>query len=147
VEAALETGRGLFVLCLTSNPEGAQVQHARTGAGVDVRSVAARIAAEAAALNEGIAPLGSIGLVVGATIGDAARNTGVDLPAVNGPLLAPGVGAQGAGAAELAAVFGDARRQVLASTSRGVLAAGPDAASLLEAARTASREAADALRG
>ncbi|MBD7950790.1 orotidine-5'-phosphate decarboxylase [Oerskovia sp. Sa4CUA1] len=146
VEAALETGRGLFVLCLTSNPEGAQVQHARTGAGVDVRSVAARIAAEAAALNEGIEPLGSIGLVVGATIGDAARNTGVDLPAVNGPLLAPGVGAQGAGAAELAAVFGDARRQVLASSSRGVLAAGPDAGALLTAARTASREAADALR-
>lgn len=147
VEAALETGRGLFVLCLTSNPEGAQVQHARTGAGVDVRSVAARIAAEAAALNEGIEPLGSIGLVVGATIGDAARNTGVDLPAVNGPLLAPGVGAQGAGAAELAAVFGDARRQVLASSSRGVLAAGPDAGALLTAARAASREAADALRG
>ncbi|MFF2622160.1 orotidine-5'-phosphate decarboxylase [Oerskovia jenensis] len=147
VEAALETGRGLFVLCLTSNPEGAQVQHARTGAGADVRSVAARIAAEAAALNEGVAPLGSIGLVVGATIGDAARNTGVDLPAVNGPLLAPGVGAQGAGAAELAAVFGDARRQVLASSSRGVLAAGPDAGALLTAARAASREAADALRG
>ncbi|MFF3063732.1 orotidine-5'-phosphate decarboxylase [Oerskovia sp. NPDC057915] len=147
VEAALATGRGLFVLCLTSNPEGAQVQHARTGAGVGVRSVAARIAAEAAAVNEGAEPLGSIGLVVGATIGDAARSTGVDLPAVNGPLLAPGVGAQGAGAAELAAVFGDARRQVLASSSRGVLAAGPDAASLLTAARTASREAADALRG
>ncbi|GAA3217675.1 orotidine-5'-phosphate decarboxylase [Oerskovia jenensis] len=147
VEAALETGRGLFVLCLTSNPEGAQVQHARTGAGADVRSVAARIAAEAAALNEGVAPLGSIGLVVGATIGDAARNTGVDLPAVNGPLLAPGVGAQGAGAAELAAVFGDARRQVLASSSRGVLGAGPDAGALLTAARAASREAAEALRG
>ncbi|MDF2847860.1 MAG: pyrF [Oerskovia sp.] len=147
VEAALETGRGLFVLCLTSNPEGAQVQHARTGAGVDVRSVAARIAAEAAALNEGIEPLGSIGLVVGATIGDAARNTGVDLPAVNGPLLAPGVGAQGAGAAELAAVFGDSRRQVLASSSRGVLAAGPDAGARLAAARAATREAADALRG
>ncbi|RXR24908.1 orotidine-5'-phosphate decarboxylase [Oerskovia turbata] len=147
VEAALATGRGLFVLCLTSNPEGAQVQHARTGAGVDVRSVAARIAAEAAALNEGIEPLGSIGLVVGATIGDAARNTGVDLPAVNGPLLAPGVGAQGAGAAELAAVFGDARREVLASSSRGVLAAGPDAGALLTAARAASREAVDALRG
>ncbi len=37
VEAALATGRGLFVLCLTSNPEGASVQHARTGAGADVR--------------------------------------------------------------------------------------------------------------
>ena len=147
VEAALETGRGLFVLCLTSNPEGAQVQHARTGAGADVRSVAARIAAEAAVLNDGVRPLGSVGLVVGATIGDAARGAGVDLPAVNGPLLAPGVGAQGAGAAELATVFGDARRQVLASSSRGVLAAGPDAAALLAAARSASREAAEALRG
>jgi orotidine-5'-phosphate decarboxylase len=36
------------------------------------------------------------------------------------------VGAQGAGAAELAEVFGPARHQVLASTSRGVLGAGPD---------------------
>ena len=144
VEAALGSGRGVFVLCLTSNKEGAQVQHAREQDGV---SVAARIAAEAALFNHGADPLGSIGLVVGATIGDAARRTGVDLAAVNGPLLAPGVGAQGAGAAELAAVFGDARRQVLASSSRGVLAAGPNAGALRAAARSASREAADALRG
>ncbi|GEK19992.1 orotidine-5'-phosphate decarboxylase [Cellulomonas xylanilytica] len=142
IDLALSSGRGLFVLCLTSNKEGHEVQHARTDDGV---TVAARVAARAGALNEGVEPLGSIGLVVGATIGDAARRTGVDLAAVNGPLLAPGVGAQGGGARELAQVFGAARRQVLASSSRGVLAAGPDVASLRAAARRASDEAAAAL--
>jgi len=157
LEAAAATGRGVFALCLTSNPEGAAVQHAQ---GADGLSVAATIAAEAAALNaaeleaaglgeEGFGPgslaLGSVGLVVGATIGDAARRTGVDLAAVRGPLLAPGVGAQGAGAAELADVFGDARRTVLVSSSRGVLKAGPDRGALRDAARRAADEAAEAL--
>jgi orotidine-5'-phosphate decarboxylase len=70
----------------------------------------------------------------------------VDLAAVRGPLLAPGVGAQGAGPAELAAVFGAARPAVLASSSRGVLAAGPSVAGLREAALRAAGEAGAALR-
>ncbi|MCC2308433.1 orotidine-5'-phosphate decarboxylase [Cellulomonas chengniuliangii] len=148
VEAARATGRGLFVLALTSNPEGASVQHARDASGV---SVAAAIAGQARLLNEretaaSGAELGSVGLVVGATIGSAAHDAGVDLAAVRGPLLAPGVGAQGAGAAELAAVFGPARRAVLASSSRGVLAAGPDREALRRAAERACAEAAAALR-
>ncbi|GAA3821695.1 orotidine-5'-phosphate decarboxylase [Cellulomonas soli] len=148
VEAAAATGRGLFVLALTSNPEGAAVQHARDSAGV---AVATRIAAEAGTLNRAEidrsgASLGSVGLVVGATIGDAARRLDLDLEAVHGPLLAPGVGAQGAGPAELAAVFGTARQAVLASSSRGVLAAGPDPQRLREAARRGADEAAAALR-
>ena len=144
VDAALGSGRGLFALALTSNPEGAEVQHAR---GPDGRAVAARIAAAAAALNLGQEPLGSIGLVIGATVGNAPEKLGIDLAAVNGPLLAPGVGAQGAGPAELAAVFGTARRQVLASSSRGVLAAGPEVAALRRAARRAALDASAALRG
>lgn len=144
VDLALATGRGLFVLCLTSNPEGREVQHARPDeAGTSVASV---MAAHAAALNAGAAPMGSVGLVVGATIGDAARRTGTDLAAVNGPLLAPGVGAQGAGADELRAVFGDARHQVLASSSRGVLRAGPSVPALRAAAQAAAQEAGAALR-
>jgi orotidine-5'-phosphate decarboxylase len=169
VQAASATGRGLFVLALTSNPEGASVQHA---VGPDGRSVARVVAEEAAALNAaeleraevelpaatGVAPvgttggagsvrapLGSTGLVVGATTGDAARRLGVDLAAVRGPLLAPGVGAQGAGPAELAAVFGGARGSVLASSSRGVLAAGPQIAALRSAALAAAADAAAAL--
>lgn len=143
VDLAHATGRGLFVLCLTSNKEGHEVQHARTE---DGPTVAATVAARAAALNAGEEPMGSIGLVVGATVGDAAERAGVDLVRVNGPLLAPGVGAQGAGPAELARVFGGARRQVLASSSRGVLAAGPDVPALRAAARRAADEAAAALR-
>ncbi len=147
VDLALSTGRGLFVLCLTSNPEGRDVQHAvapdpTTGA---PRSVAATVAAQAAALNAGAQPLGSVGLVVGATVGDAARSTGTDLVAVNGPLLAPGVGAQGAGPDELRAVFGEARGRVLTSSSRGVLRAGPDVSSLRAAALRAAQEAVAAL--
>lgn len=169
VELALATGRGLFVLCLTSNPEGHEVQHARSAGGESVAAQVARFAAELnaaelgavelgavdfeapgsaaseSAADRGTGGLGSIGLVVGATIGDAARTAGVDLAAVRGPLLAPGVGAQGAGAEELAAVFGDARSQVLASSSRGVLAAGPDVAALRTAAKTAADEARGAL--
>ena len=147
VDAAAASGRGLFVLALTSNPEGAAVQHARDAEGV---AVAARIAAHAGELNVrevavSGAAMGSVGLVVGATAGAAARDLGIDLCAVRGPLLAPGVGAQGAGPTELRAVFGTARGLVLASSSRGVLAAGPDRASLLAAARTAADEARSAL--
>lgn len=143
VDLALATGRGLFVLCLTSNTEGHEVQHARTPDGV---TVAAAVAARAGARNADAVPLGSVGLVVGATVGDAAERAGVDLVGANGPLLAPGVGAQGAGPADLARVFGAARRQVLASSSRGVLRAGPDREALRAAAARASAEAAAALR-
>lgn len=139
--------RGLFVLALTSNPEGADVQHARGPDGVPVAVGVARAAAllNAAELRNG-GRLGSVGLVVGATVGDAATRLGLDLASVRGPLLAPGVGAQGAGPAELAQVFGDARDAVLASSSRGVLAAGPGGGALRAAAERARDEAAAALR-
>lgn len=153
VDAALASGRGLFVLALTSNPEGASVQHARTPTadGAAGPSVAGVVAAEAARLNAAEtartgARLGSVGLVVGATVGDAARTLGIDLAAVHGPLLAPGVGAQGAGAAELQDVFGDARHAVLASASRGVLGAGPASQDLLAAARRTADDVGRVLR-
>lgn len=148
VQAAVANGRGLFVLALTSNPEGPGVQHARAAEG---EAVAAGVARQVAALNASAleaapAPLGPFGLVVGATVGDAVRRLGIDLAAVRGPLLAPGVGAQGAGATELADVFGAARRAVLASTSRAVLDAGPTVGSLRDAAARAVDEASRALR-
>jgi len=112
--------------------------------------VAAAVARQVRDLNAaelaGGGRLGSLGLVVGATVGPAVRNLGIDLAAVRGPLLAPGVGAQGAGPAQLRELFGTARRAVLATTSRAVLAAGPDTAALLDAAARATAEAAAALR-
>ncbi|MHA7238632.1 orotidine-5'-phosphate decarboxylase [Arthrobacter sp. TMS1-12-1] len=131
LDLAAATGRGVFVLALTSNPEGRSVQHAGGDA-----SVARSIAHAAAAENAGPRP-GHVGLVVGATIGDAAQRLGLDLPSLNGPVLAPGVGAQGAGRRELQAAFGAALPFVLPTSSRAVLAAGPDAAALrAEAERT-----------
>lgn len=149
LESALAHGRGVFVLALTSNPEGASVQHARLP---DGRSVAGAVVDAVAAANRSEAErwptpptLGSVGLVVGATIGTAAADLGIDLASVRGPFLAPGVGAQGAGPAQLRAVFGACRGEVLASTSRAVLAAGPHSADLLRAARLAGDEARIAL--
>ncbi|MFJ6166347.1 orotidine-5'-phosphate decarboxylase [Micromonospora orduensis] len=126
-ELAAEHGGGVFVLALTSNPEGAAVQRARTA---DGRTVAQTVVDEISQLNRGAEPLGSFGLVVGATIGD----TGHDLSAVGGPLLAPGLGAQGAGAADLRTVFGSNLAAVLPSYSREVLSAGPDVTALRAAA-------------
>lgn len=148
VTAAEANGRGLFVLALTSNPEGASVQHATASDGQAVAAGVARQVAQlnARALEAAPAALGPFGLVVGATVGDAVRRLGVDLAAVRGPILAPGVGAQGAGAAELVDVFGGARRAVLASTSRAVLDAGPGVGPLRDAAARALDDASRALR-
>ena len=150
LDLADAAGRGVFVLALTSNPEGAGIQRARMGEGLRSRSVAADIVAGATRSNaaaRAAGALGNVGLVVGATIGGAVTELDIDLLGANAPLLAPGVGAQGAGATELRAVFGAARRHVLASTSRGVLNAGPDPAALRAAARTAAAQASLALRG
>ncbi len=132
LDLAAANGRGVFVLALTSNPEGASVQHV---GGAD--SVAKRIVQAAAAENQRWAAdaLGSVGLVVGATVGGALAELGIDLAAVHGPLLAPGLGAQGATGADMRATFGAAYPAVLATSSRGILAAGPEIESLRAATR------------
>jgi len=130
VDTALANGSGVFLLALTSNPEGPEVQHARRP---DGRTVAQSVLDAAAELNAGAEPLGSIGVVVGTTIGE----TGHDLSRVNGPLLAPGIGPQGATAEDLRAVFGAATGAVLPTMSREVLRHGPDPAALRAAAERA----------
>ncbi|MEL3946701.1 orotidine-5'-phosphate decarboxylase [Streptomyces sp. LNU-CPARS28] len=127
VDLARESGAGLFVLALTSNPEGAEVQRAVRA---DGRSIGATMLGHLAAENAGAAPMGSYGAVVGATLGDLST---FELD-INGPLLAPGIGAQGATPADLPRVFGAAVRNVVPNVSRGVLKAGPDAGALRDAA-------------
>jgi orotidine-5'-phosphate decarboxylase len=133
LDLAARTGRGVFVLALTSNPEGPSVQHALSGQ----RSVAATIVDGATADNADAAArgeLGHVGLVVGATVGNAVQDLGIDLAASAAPILAPGLGAQGATADDLRRAFGAALPQVLANSSRGILVAGPDVAALRSAA-------------
>lgn len=131
-DTARRNDAGVLVLALTSNPEGGQVQHAVTG---DGRTVAGTVLAELSALNAGSEPMGSFGAVVGATIGATGENL-----AIGGPLLAPGVGAQGGGVDDVRRIFAGVLDLVLPSASRAVLAAGPDPAALADAARRTAEE-------
>jgi orotidine-5'-phosphate decarboxylase len=152
-DAARAAGAGVFVLARTSNPEGAEVQQA---VGPDGRTVAQRIlagiaernAAELAAAgpepdeqHSGGLRLGSVGAVVGATLGSAASPD--ELAGLRGPILAPGLGAQGATVADLPGVFGAALPAVLPAASREVLRHGPDVGAL----RAAVVRLADSLAG
>jgi orotidine-5'-phosphate decarboxylase len=143
IKLADRGGRGVYVLALTSNPEGRQVQHA---AASDGRTIGQLIVDEAASRNavrrKPGASLGPVGIVVGATIGP----TGTDFTQLNGSILCPGIGAQGGTAADIAAVFGEAVPFVLPSSSREVMSAGPKPAALQAAATRTLGEMKAALR-
>ena len=133
IDTARRFGAGVFVLALTSNKEGPEVQHARVADGGG--TVAGLVLDRLRELNDGADPLGSFGAVVGATIGQSAEDLDI-----NGPLLAPGYGAQGGTVEDLRRIFGAASRAVLPSSSRELLRAGPDVRALGEAARRANDE-------
>ena len=136
VRTARATGGGLFVLARTSNQEGGEVQHAVAGG----RSVAQTVvdavgrwnspdaSSDPAPGGRGPGP-GSFGVVIGATLPELD----VDLTGLGGPVLAPGLGAQGGSVADLRRLFGS-DRAVVPTVSRDVLAAGPDVAALRTAA-------------
>ena len=125
LDTAAQHGAGVFVLALTSNPEGPQVQHARAATGTVAGEMLAAIKAE----NAGAAPLGSVGAVVGANLARCDEDL-----AINGPLLGPGFGAQGGGPDDVRRIFAAALPNVLPSTSREVLSAGPGVPALRAAA-------------
>ncbi|KIQ17409.1 orotidine 5'-phosphate decarboxylase [Rhodococcus sp. MEB064] len=136
VEQAAEHGCGLFVLARTSNPDGAGLQRAVTDGGASVgQSVVDEAVVVNTRLNDDV-----MGLVVGAT-----RGHGLDLENFSGPILAPGLGAQGATAAELPGLFGGSSELLLPNSSRDVLRHGPDVAELRDAARRVREQVEDAL--
>jgi orotidine-5'-phosphate decarboxylase len=149
LEVAAAHGRGVLVLAATSNPEGAGIQRAVIGGRtvaqsiVDAAGAANRAAAGAAnraaagaanraaagAANRAAAGvanhaagqgLGSVGVVVGATLDQVP-----DLSALDGPVLVPGVGAQGGRPEALAGLGGARAGQLLPAVSREILRAGP----------------------
>ena len=132
VEQAQSTGRGLFCVVASSNPEGRALQVAVTGSGRRVEeALLAELAAANTAERDRGAELGSLGAVVGAT-----RAAGsLELASLGGPFLVPGVGAQGATASDVGRLFeGVAPHSVLVNASRSFLAAGPTPAGLRSAA-------------
>jgi orotidine-5'-phosphate decarboxylase len=151
VDTARLCGGGLFVLARTSNPEAGTLQHAVVGE----RTVAQAVVDAVRGWNtpgwvvgdplpdigsvrdvaSGWGPAtGSFGVVVGATL----PGLDVDLDGLGGPILAPGLGAQGGSVADLRRLFGEhlfgEHRAVVPTVSRGVLGAGPDPAALRAAA-------------
>jgi orotidine-5'-phosphate decarboxylase len=146
VDTARMHGGGLFVLARTSNPDAGAFQHAVAGE----RSVAQVVVdtvrgwntpgwvvgdplpdvAAVRDLGSRFGPAtGSFGVVVGATLPEMD----VDLDGLGGPILAPGLGAQGGSVADLRRLFGTGRA-VVPTVSRDVLGAGPDVAALRAAA-------------
>ncbi|CAA9226854.1 MAG: Orotidine 5'-phosphate decarboxylase [uncultured Blastococcus sp.] len=130
VRTAEQYGGGLFVLARTSNPDAGTFQHARVGERSVAQAVVDTVRGWNGAADSGFGPTtGSFGVVVGATLPELD----VDLDGLGGPILAPGLGAQGGSVADLRRLFGT-DRAVVPTVSRGVLAAGPDAAALRAAA-------------
>lgn len=118
-DVAAETGRGLFVLARTSNPEAGGIQASSGPAGTVAQSVVDDVGRRNTGLTGG--EPGSFGVVVGATVSDPPR-----LDALSGPVLMPGVGEQGGTLDDVRRVAGPALPQTLVSISRHVLRAGPD---------------------
>ncbi|MCJ1707321.1 orotidine-5'-phosphate decarboxylase [Microbacterium sp. VKM Ac-2923] len=126
---AVRHRKGAFVLTATSNPEARALQSAIVDDALavgDREHVASRVAHDVNEANIG-APgaLGSIGVVVGATVDRAAFGLG-DVALAGMPILAPGFGAQGAEPGDLGRLFGYVASAVIANESRSILAVGPD---------------------
>ena len=137
---ALESGKGLFVLAATSNPESYETQTAIVAKGIHSGlTVAASIVDGVIRSNavatppvlgssDGLASasrLGSLGVVIGATV-DLADFGIVPSTLSSTPILAPGFGHQGAQVTDIPQLYGAAAGSVLVSSSRGILEAGPD---------------------
>ncbi|WP_293910793.1 orotidine-5'-phosphate decarboxylase [Deinococcus sp.] len=139
VDRARQQGGAVFVLVKTSNPGQADVQ----GGGVSER-LAAEVARLGREEGEGLSSpiLSSVGAVVGATHPQELSAWRSAMP--QAVLLLPGLGAQGARAADLAGAFLPGGVGAVVSASRGIqYAAGLDVA----AARAAAQGFRDELNG
>jgi orotidine-5'-phosphate decarboxylase len=135
VHLGAANGRGVLVVARSSNPEGRDLQQAVTVGGPGVEDM---LLGQIAELNRSPeVPDGTVGAVVGATLEPSA----FALSQLGGVILAPGLGAQGAGPADVAARFaGCGPGTVLPSSSRGLLTRGPDPAALRDGALSLNRE-------
>jgi orotidine-5'-phosphate decarboxylase len=135
VDRSLETDTGVLVVTRSSNPEGRSIQEAVDESGASVEE---RLALDIASANAQLSPgaLGPIGAVFGPTHGAP----GFDIRAMNCFFLAPGVGAQGATARDVADCFASCPDRVLPSSSRALLRDGPDVGRMKKAAQVLASE-------
>lgn len=120
IDMAAEHHKGVFIMAANSNPEAVALQTGK----IDGRMLSQRMVDECATYNS-LGRVGHVGVVVGATV-----STPPVLDSLNGPVLMPGVGAQGATMQDAEAIAGSIGHLVFPSVSRSVLSAGPDTAEL-----------------
>lgn len=117
VSRARQHGKGLFVLCRTSNPGAGWLQDKVAGN----RQISERVADLIADLgrqaddSDGLTPIGA---VVGATVPYEGRRLRMLLP--RSIILAPGLGAQGGDAAGIHSLRGTRHGDLLVPVSRGL---------------------------
>lgn len=120
VDAAEQTGGGVFVLVKTSNPSSGDLQDLRLEGGYhrvyqhvgeEVRLMGAHLRGESG--------YSAVGAVVGATYPEQLAELRDDLPGV--PFLVPGYGAQGAGPEEVVAAFDDNGLGAVINASRSII--------------------------
>jgi orotidine-5'-phosphate decarboxylase len=130
-------GRGLFLLCRTSNPGGADLQSLPLAAGGALYEHVASLAAGAWSRGSGS---GRIGLVVGATVPAEIERVRALAPTL--PLLIPGVGAQGGDAQTAVAAGWRPGAPIIVNSSRAVLyaSAGDDFATAARSVARATRD-------
>lgn len=146
IDEALDNGRGVFVASLTSNPEGASLQTAiRQKGEYRGKTVAYGIASTAQKFNDTMPGMGSVGLIIGATIGQWIDESGIDPSQFTGPILSPGYGWQGAEADDLRTVFKGTKGNVLVTVSRFIAKNGPDISNLSAATEAIALDVRQAL--
>ncbi len=115
VQCANRFGKGLFVLCRTSNPGASWLQDKMAGN----RQISDRVADLIGALpDSGTTGLSPFGAVIGATVPHEGRRLRQLLP--RSIILAPGLGAQGGDAASIHALRGTRPGDLLVPVSRGL---------------------------
>ena len=119
VEASRRHGSGLFCLVKTSNPGSRDVQDARLADGRPLWHQVAELVRKLGDELVGESGLSSVGAVVGATFPAEVAEARRLLP--RSPLLLPGIGAQGAAPADVAAAFAAGPAGALVSASRSVI--------------------------
>ena len=129
-------GRGLILLCRTSNPGGSDLQDQQLASGERLYECVARLAA--GPWNRS----GRLGLVVGATFPAEIARVRALAPTL--PLLIPGVGAQGGDADATVAAGWRSDGPVIVNSARAVLYAG-SGEGFAEAARAVARRTRDTL--
>lgn len=140
LELCRANARGIYVLVRTSNPSSSGFQlHGEP----PLCDVVARAVSEWGAELVGEQGLSAVGAVVGATHPDELRRLRSVMPRT--PLLLPGYGAQGAGAADIVGGFLDGHRGALVNSSRGILFAQRDPRHAASHWKDASRAALDAM--